>query len=104
MTIRVTHTPCHQPVDITDDNRLLTPDTDAPHHCPVTDGQFHVVRHWDRWSIEDALDPWQKQPVYNTQAEAQHEADTRNKADAQRRRPHPPQPAQPDLFNQQETA
>jgi hypothetical protein len=101
MTIRVTHTPCHQPVDITDDNRLLTPDTDVPHQCPVTDGPYSVVRHGTRWTIQEILDPHRKQPIYTTQTQAQAEADQRNKADAERRQPRPQQAA---LFDQQETA
>lgn len=97
--VRVTHTPCHQPVDLTDDNRLLVPDSDVEHHCPVTEGRHHVIRWGTHWSIEDALDWHKKQPRYTTQQEAQAEADQRNKNDLARRRPKPTQPA---LFDNQE--
>jgi hypothetical protein len=65
---RVTHTPCGQPIDLSDSNRILEPDTDIEHRCPVTNGPTTVVRHGTRWTVEHILDPTQKQPLYATPA------------------------------------
>jgi hypothetical protein len=102
MTVRVTHTPCAQPVDLTDDNQVLTPATDVPHRCPVSNGPFQVIRWGTSWSIEDVLDSTKKHPRYATQAEATTEADRRNQTYNARHAPRPPQPEQPDLFSNQE--
>jgi hypothetical protein len=98
---RVTHTPCGQPIDLSDSNRILEPDTDIEHRCPVTNGPTTVVRHGTRWTVEHILDPTQKQPLYATRAQAQTEADQRNRAYAHA---HQPRPQQTGLFDQQETA
>lgn len=66
-------------------------------------GRYRVVPHWNRWSLEDLGDPDRKQPIYDHQRDAQAEADRRNQRDT-RKAARPSQPAQPDLFNQQETA
>lgn len=63
------------------------------------DLRFRVIRWGTRWSVEDALDWNRKQPRYDTEAEAQADADTRNAASA---RKHTPPPVQPDLFSSQE--
>lgn len=65
-------------------------------------GPFHVVRHWSRWSIEDVRDWDKKQPIYDTEAEAQAEADQRNEQYAHKNAPRPPRPTQPALFDPQE--
>lgn len=98
--VRVTHTPCGMAVDLdATTNHVLTPDTDTEHTCPVTNGPHRVIRWGSRWSVEDALDPDAKQPRYDTEAEAQADADTRNTASTRR---HTPRPVQPDLFSNQE--
>lgn len=92
---RVTHTPCGMAVDLdSSTNRLMTPDTDVEHTCPVTTGPHHAVRHGRRWTVENVLDPHHKQPIYPTQTDAQNEASRLNNAPARRRTP--------DLFNSQE--
>lgn len=65
-------------------------------------GPWTAVRHGSRWTVEFALDDTRKQPRYDTQQQAQHEADKRNQQYAVRHTPRPPQPVQPDLFNSQE--
>lgn len=65
------------------------------------DLRYRVTRWGTRWSIEDALNPGAKQPIYDTEAEAQADVDQRNTASTRR---HPHQPVQPDLFSSQEAA
>jgi hypothetical protein len=65
-------------------------------------GPFSAVRHWTRWTVEDIRDDTKKQPIYDTREQAQQEADKRNATYLNSRTPRPPQPAQPDLFSNQE--
>lgn len=65
-------------------------------------GPWTAVRHGSRWTVENALDDTRKQPRYDTQHQAQHEADKRNQQYARAHTARPPQPEQPDLFNSQE--
>lgn len=67
-------------------------------------GPFSAVRHWTRWTVEDIRDDTKKQPIYDTQEQAQNEADKRNTAYAKSRAPRPPQPHQAALFNTPEVA
>lgn len=102
MTVRVTHTPCGQAVDLTDDNRILTAGTDATHQCTGPAGPWTPVPIGSRWTVEFVLDPHQAQPVYDTQLDAQADADQRNTAYERAHAPKPPQPQQAALFDQQE--
>lgn len=104
MTVRVTHTACDQPVDLTPDNHLLQPDTDQPHHCTGPAGPWTAVRHGHRFTVEYALDPHQPQPLYDTQQDAQDEADQRNGHYERTRAPKPPQPQQAALFDSREAS
>lgn len=99
MTVRVTHTPCGQPVDLTDDNRILTAGTDALHQCTGPAGPWTAERHGSRWTVEFVLDPHATQAVYDTHEQAQHEADQRNRAYEIAHAPKPPQPKQAALFD-----
>lgn len=66
------------------------------------DTRFRVIRWGTRWSLDNILDRTQHQPMFTTLADAQAEANRRNTAYQAAHTPRPPQPAQPDLFNQQE--
>lgn len=68
----------------------------------VDDGPWRAVPWGRRFTVEDVLDPYRDQPRYDTREQAQAEADQRNQQYLARRRPRPPQPVQPDLFNSQE--
>lgn len=63
------------------------------------DGPYSVIRWGRNWSIENILDRHAKQPRYDSQHQAQTEADKRNSAYGQA---HAPRPAAPDLFSSQE--
>lgn len=104
MTLRLTHTPCGQPIDLTDDNHILTRNTTQPHHCPGPAGPWTVTSTGRRWTLEFALDPHATQPTYDTHQLAQAEADRRNTTYERAHAPRPPQPQQAALFNTQEAS
>lgn len=70
--------------------------------APEPTGPWSAVRHGTKWTVEFALDDTKRQPRYDTQPQAQDEADKRNQQYHRARAPRPPQPVQPDLFNNQE--
>ena len=103
MTVRVTHTPCGQAVDLTDDNRIVTAGTDVPHQCTGPAGPWTARPLGRRWTLEFALDPHRGELTFDTEQAAQHEADNRNLRYERAHAPKPPQPQQAALFDKQET-
>lgn len=102
--VRVTHTPCGTAVDLTDDNRIVTPDTDIPHHCTGPAGPWTTQRHGTRWTVQYVLDPEKAQPLFSSEQDAQQEADRRNLTYERAHAPRPPQPQQAALFDHQEAS
>lgn len=67
-------------------------------------GPWTAQRHGSRWTVELCLDPHKQHAIYDTQQQAQHEADQRNEAYENAHAPTPSQPQQAALFDQQEVA